>query len=332
MVRPIQPYKSFAKLKVDASKPAQLVPRFSLTGDIISYERCPRQYAFFAVRDFVPSHAVQIYFGTVVHEVLDKALRHFKEASKRNAASGITDPVQSLPKDSHISQFFDDVDKALRARGIKAHSSTTKDHAKGLLQKFNTIEGPRLYPLIDETEHSLQGERPGYILEGIVDVIKREVKDGMQEIEIWDYKGSKKPREGNKHLKNYEYQMLVYASLYRQKYGLLPKKAVLYFINELEISSGGERPSSAIHEVLIDEKKVKAALGAFDNTVSKIKQSKEKCSWSPPSVSDVQDYLIKDTCSICDIRWGCSSYKEARRKERESGDLRPPLVSSLKKS
>ena len=130
-------------------------------------------------------------------------------------------------------------------------------------------------------------------------------------------------------LKNYEYQMLVYASLYRQKYGQLPTRAVLYFINELEVASGSARPDSAIHEVSIDEEKVKAALAAFDKTVDKIQESTEKNSWSPPSISDVEKYLMKDTCAICDIRWGCSSYKEAKRKQKETRDLFLPIPSSL---
>lgn len=51
-------------------------PRFSLTSDIISFRRCRRQYGFFGNDGFVPAQAVQVYFGQMIHQVLDRCHRH----------------------------------------------------------------------------------------------------------------------------------------------------------------------------------------------------------------------------------------------------------------
>jgi putative RecB family exonuclease len=102
----------------------------------------------------------------------------------------------------------------------------------------------------------------------------------------------------------YEYQMYVYAELYRARNGVYPAKAVLYFLNEL---SDGPRPSvrpyGALYEVPLDAEHIREAMSNFEATVQAIEESLRLHSWEVPSAAhDPGD----ETCDICDIRWSCS--------------------------
>jgi PD-(D/E)XK nuclease superfamily len=52
--------------------------------------------------------------------------------------------------------------------------------------------------------------------------------------EIWDYKGGHRPRPNSQDLRRYEFQMLLYAELYRERNGVYPVKVILYFPSELD--------------------------------------------------------------------------------------------------
>src|SRR5947209_3756739 len=66
--------------EVDVRPPRQpsLKRRYSVTADILSYRRCPRQYGFFARRGFAPAESGQLWFGTVIHRTLDRAYSHWR--------------------------------------------------------------------------------------------------------------------------------------------------------------------------------------------------------------------------------------------------------------
>ncbi|MFN7929353.1 MAG: PD-(D/E)XK nuclease family protein [Blastocatellia bacterium] len=53
------------------------------------------------------------------------------------------------------------------------------------------------------------------------------------DIEIWDYKSGSMPKKNSYEMKSYQYQMQVYAELYRQQTGEYPARSVLVFVGEL---------------------------------------------------------------------------------------------------
>lgn len=282
-------------------------PRFSLTSDIVSFRKCRRQYGYFGQIGFVPAQAVQVYFGQVIHQVLDRCHRHF--SGLYGHASG------TFPTDIDIENYFNEVDQAMRAHGIRPASPAVADQAKQVLKTFNMLEGPTLYPRVLDTEYRLESERPAYIVRGVVDVL---AADSAGSTEIWDYKGTDKPPLSSKSLLDYEWQMSVYAELYKSKTGQYPQRAVLYFLNELKQRKGmpplTSRPLGAVH--VVDFMRaglgpdgvpvlVKQGLDAFDVTASDIINCKMTCSWHAPSGSDIPD---DKTCDICDIRWNCSAH------------------------
>ena len=289
---------NYRKVKVSPSDETPTKPRYSLTSDILGYRICPRQYGFFNVRGYVPARTVQFFYGTIVHGVLDRCHHHFQ---------GLEDPKTKgiLPDNADIETYFRQVAVSLKARGVTAINRRLKDQALEVLKKFNRIEGPDLYPRVIDTEHRVQSDREDYIVEGVVDVLV----DAGGGVDIWDYKGSKKPDFSNKPLlDSYEYQMRVYAWLYNKRNKEYPKKAILYFMNELRDAGINSRPPNALIEVDISPKSIRKALVEFDQTALEIKNSKEDDKWVAPHDTN----SIQDTCTICDVRWSCPSITSGR--------------------
>jgi putative RecB family exonuclease len=280
--------------------------KYSVTADILSFQLCSRQYGFFAVRKYQPAHVVQIWFGTIIHQVLDKLHMHY---------SGLLNPQTSgqIPSDNDVDLYFNQVEDSLRARGIKAINRDIRETALKVLKIFNRIEGPTLYPNVVDTECTLQTDRGNYILHGIVDVLRdvsvgRDI-DNYDSVEIWDYKGSKFPdinrQDGQRKLERYTFQMLAYAELYRLKKGRYPLKGVLYFMNELNSDPEPNiRPSQAVYEIDFRNPSnihhINQAMSTFSQVVNDIEQCKQRDRWDSP-----QQMPDKETCDICDLRWNC---------------------------
>ena len=292
-------WQNFQHLKVLTPPSTFLKRRYSVTADILSFQRCKRQYGYFAVRGYEPANAVQIYYGTLIHQVLDRAHAHY---------AGLMDPQTKdrIPTDQDIEQYFNEVDTALRVRGIRSVRSFTQasERAAALrrLKLFNQIEGPELYPRVRDTEHRLQSDREDYLLHGTVDVLADLPNwlPGMT-AEIWDYKGGNRPDPYSQDFRRYEFQMLVYAELYRERNGDYPEKAVLYFLGELDAVEGAStRPSEALVDVPLDLQRIKIALDEFNETVTMIENCKLNADWPAPQIGPDDE-----TCDICDIRWNC---------------------------
>ena len=154
------------------------------------------------------------------------------------------------PKDGDVEKYFDEVDQALRAQGIRPASPSVSRQAKQVLKTFNRVEGPSLYPRVIDTEYRLESDRKDFILRGVVDVL---AMDEGGNSEIWDYKGTYVPDLSSTELRDHEWQMSVYAELFKVKSGRYPGRAVLYFLNELRSDKGAppitSRPAPAIREV-----------------------------------------------------------------------------------
>jgi hypothetical protein len=287
-------WQNFQSLQVAFNPPAASRRRYSVTTDILAYQQCSLQYAAFAVRRYEPALVVQLFYGTVIHQVLDRAHAHFR------GELGV--PAGSLPTDADIDTYFAQVENALIARRIRAVQSV-RDQARNILKRFNGLEGPTLYPRIIDTECRLQANQGQYILHGNVDVLVSSNTAANSGVEIWDYKGANKPSLGDPDYQRYVFQMQVYADLYRQKSGTAPSKAILYFLNEL----AGEpaptaRPVNALLEVSLDPPAVQQALQSFGQTVQEIEVCRATRAWPNPTTPPPEK-----TCSACDLRWNCNA-------------------------
>ncbi|MFA4849529.1 MAG: PD-(D/E)XK nuclease family protein [Methanoregula sp.] len=285
----------------------QTTPRYSVTGDILSFQICRRQYGFFTHRKYTPAHVVQAWYGQIIHQVLDKLHLHYS-GSLNPAHRGI------LPTDDEVEAYFNAVDQSLRAKGLHHINSGLRVQALRVIKKFNQIEGATLYPRIIDTECNFQSTHGNFILEGVVDVLSSSTQQTettqFAQVEIWDYKGSKYPNpstdSGKTKLQRYIFQMMVYAELYRLKMGQYPLKANLYFVNELDKSNISSRPDNAIFEIDFTNPEnlsnITNAIEKFCQTVREIEDCKAHDQWNPPAVMPDEE-----TCTICDKRWDCSA-------------------------
>lgn len=274
--------------------------RYSVTADILSYRRCPRQYGYNGRKDFVPARPLQEFVGVIIHQVLDRAHSHF---------AGKIDPETKgkIPTYKEIEDFFVDTEESLKSSGIRAVSNRIRDSTLDLLQRFNHLEGPTLYPRVRDTEHRLEKDEQKFVIHGVVDVLIEDPDGDGDDVEIWDYKGRRKPgsdETSRKIIEDYEFQMLIYMYLYKVRKGKYPKKGIIYFVGEL----GGEvipekRPTNAIIEVYPDDSKLEKALATFIGTAEQIEVSINTETWDPP----LGGHLVasKETCDICDFRWTC---------------------------
>ena len=283
----------FSTLDVRQNQEPRVRREYSITSDVLSFRRCSRQYGYFSVLGFVPAQITQIYYGTIIHEVLDRAHRQFK-----GKLEGFS---KGRPTEEDIRTHFRTVAEAMRAKRIHPYGKKGEEVALGHLIRFNEDPrlGPALYPRVKDTEHKLKVDRRNFILTGVVDVlVGPDGKGGDDGTEIWDYKGAKRSGENSPELKNYEFQMQVYAHLFKQKNGFYPTRSVLCFIEEAT-------PERMFYEVPFDERSVKRAMSEFGKTVNEIETRIDSGDWSPP-----KDPPTRQTCAACDLRWDCPTPPE----------------------
>ncbi len=277
--------------------------RYSVTGDVLSFRRCHRQYGFEAVHGYQPSRTSQVFYGTVIHQVLDRAHAHYH---------GLIEPGTQgvLPTDEDIERYYEEVRQSLRTRGVRGARPAVEEQALRVLQTFNRVEGETLYPRVVDSEHRMQADEDTYVLHGTVDLLVNadSPSDSPDALEIWDYKGQRRPKPGdNEKLQDYLFQMMVYADLYRRRHGVYPLRAHLYFLNELDQDRPMEtNREEALLTVEYTQEQVEEALDAFRGSVGDIEASRSEDDWPAPAVGHGPG---EETCTICDYRWDCPTVR-----------------------
>jgi len=252
------------------------------------------------VQRYAPSEQTQLFFGTVIHQVLDRAHAHFQGVPEPSTAG-------TLPSDEDIERYFLEVENGLRSRGIRAISPSSREQSLRILRYFNQLEGPILYPLVQDTEHRLQADAQSYILHGVVDLLMNPATGGngsAADWEMWDYKGKSALNLSAYERQTYEFQMRVYAYLFRVKHGVLPSRAVLYFVNELDgPTPPTSRPANATLDVDLAPELIDTAVQEFTRTVGQIESARAVRSWHPA----LPGAISRQDCAVCDLRWDCST-------------------------
>ncbi|QYZ78049.1 hypothetical protein E2N92_00685 [Methanofollis formosanus] len=176
------------------SKP-YIIPEYSLTGDLLSYQACGLQYRYQNRGALPPSTPVQLWFGEFIHGVMEEAYKTWHEGPE-----ALRFPL--VWKDE-IRVIEMNVNRRLRAKGLLPpprlfcpYDETMEtegfcpdvNHPHKFLASKRTEAaintwGPHLFPLIDNAEVKLKGCRdlvgyqPGvhraqtYSVTGVVDVL-----------------------------------------------------------------------------------------------------------------------------------------------------------------
>lgn len=323
----------FSGITLAAPVSPNIKRRFSVTQDIVGYRRCPRQYGEIHVHKYAPAHQTQLYFGTVLHQVLDRCHGHFHgvvnpttkgslpgegivlsgsvieaylAAADIAASTGATPP----PPPNELVQYFIEVENSLKSIGIRAITKDQRVRAIRILQYFDKLEGPTLYPRVHDTEHRLQADQGTHIMHGVVDLIVHGAGGPSTpgDCEIWDYKGTSRLVMTPADLLTYKFQMQVYAKLYEFKHGVLPKKVVLYLLGELDgPTCPTTRPVNTTLEIDaltgLSSVDINTAMTEFSRTVADIENARRLDTWLPATVGCISE----QDCAICDFRWDCST-------------------------
>ncbi|HVH77481.1 MAG TPA: PD-(D/E)XK nuclease family protein [Stellaceae bacterium] len=260
---------------LDRRRESELVPEYSLTGDLLSFLRCGLQYRYHNGSSLPPSRPVQLWFGEFVHGAMEAAFRIWRDAVPRATfpwPMNIT-PHRGNPPTGRLGHdvgtIGDTIEGTLRVLGKNPRSNVVRDSAYRRVERAINELGPDLFPLIAAAEELVIGTReiPGatgtalrarlYELHGIIDVVtdveltgapdsnifKRAVQaaypglTGRFEV-IVDYKGSRRPATTHDYWQQGDWQVQTYAWLRGRQSGTLPVAAgILIYINELAPTS-----------------------------------------------------------------------------------------------
>jgi len=269
-----------------------------------------------------------LYFGNVIHQVLDRAHIHYKRTLFETGNG-------EVPSDLDLFGYFRSVEKGLFARSISPFSrgpsgkleekdnadlcSATYDtlserigneraSAFVKIRLFNSIYGKDLYPKIVDTECRLDVAEKDYSITGVVDVLKH---DELDNIEIWDYKSYKSSDFDNNSpfARDAILQMQVYCRTYELRTGIKPSMGVIVCIGDLDPKLPLKKQSGKVmHNVdKISTDDFEIAINEFRKTIEDIRKSSIDRLWKESESPDDQ------TCDACPIRWSCRTKEYPRR-------------------
>ena len=181
-------------MELDIRRPEQIVPSYSLTGDLLSYQRCRLQYRYHNGSALPPSRPIQLWFGEFIHQTLEMCYQYWKEVID-NGATVPEFPWPCTPcssrlqeddipewQDHDIGRFAHLVEQSLQRQGKQARSDAARDSAYGRIESAVNELGPHLFPLISAAEQRVIGTRPvphsaqelrcdNYQVHGVIDVL-----------------------------------------------------------------------------------------------------------------------------------------------------------------
>ena len=247
----------------------EIVPQYSLTGDLISYLRCGLQYRYHNGSSLPPSRPVQMWFGEFIHGVMESSFRLWRSGTCPAFPWPCTRTDPGEQPDSNrpphdLGVIGEVVEDTLRAQGKSPRSREARISAYRRAEVAVNELGPHLFPLIQSAEEKVIGTRSVqaggavvraslYELHGIIDVLTNVELDGADsgnpireairaacpglvgEYEvIVDYKGSRRPGFGEAYWEQGEWQVQTYGWLRTRQPDATPVAAgVLIYINEL---------------------------------------------------------------------------------------------------
>ncbi len=247
--------------------------RYSYTGHIQIYETCPRQYQFFREYKFIPSRIANTFFGLLVHQTIEMIHRI------------VIDGHFAILTESKLRELFERTNFFLSGTNMPSIDANEKE--KAFIQVMNYfLQNQSEMQRVIKTEEKISVVKDGYILTGKFDLLMQ-VNGNL---ELLDFKASKRPNGDSEHLDSYERQLYMYAHALEQRDGIRPERLLLYWTEEA-------RKEDALMVFPYRPKLVEKVVFQFDAVVNKIKAN-DFCVAVPPG---------REVCRACDIRTLCIS-------------------------
>lgn len=310
----------------------------SYTGDLLGHRRCPRAWAYEKQAGFHPYEQVQAMEGRLIHHAMEWLTRTYRETDKHVASDELRAQLES---------YF----RVLWARGIRttfASKSETIDRVIG-----NLFPGGRIHDTVkaaiegaQHTEYELRsvkklvradfGGKNRLLLTGILDLVVQQqspltydrtwewnaiselkgkatnttTSASTGDVEIWDYKGT---RSTTPFTSDYVRQLLTYAALYQERTADLPRRCVLFFVNEpsrneqlLAIPVDGKIVSQALDWTISQVKLLRKTTLDFQNSPISIEGGGLEDRNKPIGKRIAEE--LKQQCTACGFRFDCTEY------------------------
>src|SRR5687768_17092322 len=150
-------------MPLERKREPEIIPQYSLTGDLLSFLRCALQYRYHSGSELPPSRPVQLWFGEFIHGVMESAYRIWLSGPPPFPWPNNPTPYRSAApagRAAHdIGIIGDIVEGTLRARGKNPRSADTRDSAYRRAERAVNELGPHLFPLVAAAEEPVIGTR-----------------------------------------------------------------------------------------------------------------------------------------------------------------------------
>jgi len=176
-------------MKLSAREESLQIPNYSLTGDLLSYMRCARQYRYQNGSALPPARPVQLWFGEFVHGVMELAFTLWRANPKFQTFPWPETTIEWKDRDKNLGLADNDigeigrrVENTLAVQGKSARNAAARLSAYKRVSQAINLVGPHLFPLVEYAEEPLTGSRTlpaspqtlrahRYGLTGVVDVL-----------------------------------------------------------------------------------------------------------------------------------------------------------------
>lgn len=168
------------------------VAKYSLTGDVLSFQRCGLQYRYYNKSSLPPSRPVQLWTGEFVHGMMEEMYLYWQQHGNSFPWPCNVTPWGGTPHpnrvDYDLGVLGDQVEAKLRASGKTPRNRDARNAAYRRVKAAMNLLVPHLFPLITAVEEKLSSTRAmplsainapqgqqtrgdRYELTGVVDVI-----------------------------------------------------------------------------------------------------------------------------------------------------------------
>jgi DNA helicase-2/ATP-dependent DNA helicase PcrA len=312
----------------------------SYTGDLLAHRRCPRAWAYEKHAGFVPYEQVQAMEGRLLHHGMEWLSRRYATDSELATRDELK---------AQLEHFY----RVLRSRGITTAFASRDKVLERILNNLYESPAKMRRPVsavirgAQHTEYQLRSVKKvlptrfagksKILLTGIIDLVlqqqdsltyehiwewddRKALTGGFQAMtleaqpgdeEIWDFKAT---RASTHYLIDYVRQVVTYAALYRERTGRLPKRCVLFFVNEPKQEKG-------LLAVPVDDQIVDAALEWTVDQVEDLRKTVLTFGADPTDVDggsllcrnlpigERVDDDLKAQCTACGQRFDCTEYR-----------------------